>query len=48
MAKTKHEYVPWLPKAKPSDLFPFAYVFKCIKSIDELKEILATPCSYMG
>jgi DNA polymerase I-like protein with 3'-5' exonuclease and polymerase domains len=40
--------VPWIPKAKPSELFPFAYTFKWIKSIDELKEVLSQPTDYMG
>ena len=24
------KYQPWVPKSPPSDLFPFAYTFKCI------------------
>ena len=42
------KYQPWVPKAEPSDLFPYAYNLQCIKSIEELKTILSTPTNYMA
>lgn len=42
MARTKAEYVPWLPKAKPSDLFPYAYKMHLVHSIEELNQILSS------
>lgn len=48
MGRVTATYVPWVPKAKPSELFPYAYEFKCIKSIEELKEVLSTEVDYMG
>ena len=48
MAKTKAEYKHWIPKAQPSDLFPFAYSLKWVKTLEELKELLSQPCDYMG
>lgn len=40
MSKVDTKYVPWVEKAKASELFPFAYNLKLINSINELKEIL--------
>ena len=48
MGKVTAEYVPWVPKAQPSDLFPFAYNLKLINDIEELKQILSQPTDYMG
>lgn len=48
MSKVSAEYKHWVPKAEPSDLFPYAYTFKWIKSIEELKEVLAFQTDYMG
>ena len=48
MSKVTAEYVPWIPKAEPSEVFPFLYDLKCIKSIEELKEILSIPTDYMA
>ncbi len=42
------KYQPWVPKAPPSDLFPFAYNLECVKSIDKLIELLSTPTNYMA
>ena len=41
MGRVTDKYQQWVPKAAASDLFPYAYTFKCIKSIDELKEVLS-------
>ena len=48
MSRVTSEYKPWVPKAKPSDLFPYAYSLKCIKSIEELKNILSQPSDYIS
>lgn len=48
MSRVESTYVRWVKKAEPSDLFPYAYNLKCIKSIEELKEVLSTPRNYMG
>lgn len=48
MGKVTSEYKRWVPKAAPSELFPYAYTLKWIKTIDELKEILSQPTDYMG
>lgn len=42
------EYICYVPKAKPSDLYPLAYNFKLIDSIDMLKEVLSTQTDYMS
>lgn len=48
MGKVTLDYQPWVPKADPSDLFPFAYDLKLITTIEELKQILSQPTDYMG
>ena len=50
MGKVTAEYVRWVPKAEPSDLFPYAYNLKWTKTIDELKEVLQpdVPIDYMS
>lgn len=48
MGRVTAEYKPWVDKAPASDLFPVAYTMKCIKSIEELKEVLSQECDYMG
>lgn len=50
MSRVESSYKPWVAKAEPSDLFPYAYEFKLIKSIEELKEVLQPEVSidYMG
>ena len=48
MAKSKLEYVPWLPKAKVSDLFPYAYKLELIEDIDTLKQVLSNQFDYMS
>lgn len=48
MSKVSTDYVRWLPKAEPSDLFPYAYNLYWIKSIDELKQILSQPTDYLA
>ena len=48
MSRVTSEYVPWVPKAQPSDVFPFLYDLKCIKSIEELKHILSISTDYMA
>lgn len=48
MGKVSTDYVRWLPKAEPSDLFPYAYNLYWIKSIDELKQILSQPTDYLA
>lgn len=42
------KYQPWVPKAEPSDLFPHAYNLECVKTIDELKQLLSKPTNYMS
>lgn len=46
MAREKLDYIPWLPKAKPSDLFPYAYDLKLVNTIEELKKIIADNQKY--
>ena len=41
MGHVTQEYKRWIPKAPVNPDFPGAYTLKCIKSIDELKEVLA-------
>lgn len=41
MSKVDAKYVPWVPKAKPSELFPYAYNLELINDLDKLKNILA-------
>ena len=41
-------YTCYVPKAKPSDLYPLAYNFKLINTIDELKEALLPSVRYMA
>ena len=48
MGHVTTEYHRWVPKAEPSDLFPYAYELKCIKSIEELKQVLSQSTDYMG
>lgn len=48
MSRVNAEYKRWVPKAEPDMNYPFAYETKCIKSIEELKEILAPHHDYMG
>lgn len=48
MGRVTDKYQQWVPKAAASDLFPYAYTFKCIKSIDELKEVLSVKTDYLG
>ena len=48
MSQVDIKYQPWVPKAPPSDLFPFAYNLQCIKSIEELKQILNIPTNYIA
>lgn len=48
MGRTSLDFKPWVSKAEPSDLFPFAYNLKCIKSIEELKQVLSFETDYMG
>ena len=48
MAQNSEHYVCYIPKAKPSDLYPLAYNFKLISSMDELKEALSFSTNYMG
>ena len=40
MGHVTQEYKRWVPKAPVDPNFPNAYTLKCIKSIDELKEVL--------
>ena len=39
----KQQYQRWIKPAQPSQLYPFAYNFVLVKSLDELKEILSRP-----
>ena len=48
MAQNSEHYVCYIPKAKPSDLYPLAYNFKLISSMDELKEALSFSTFFMG
>ena len=48
MPQNVGSYVHFIPPAPPSDLFPIMYSFKCIKSIEELIEVLSFPCDYMA
>lgn len=41
MGHVTQEYKRWVPKAPVDPNFPSAYTLKCIRSIDELKEVLA-------
>lgn len=41
MSKVDAKYIPWVPKAKPSELFPYAYNLELINDLDKLKNILA-------
>lgn len=48
MPQHAETYQCYIPKAKPSDLYPLAYNFGLIKTLDELKQVLSEPCDYMG
>ena len=48
MAQNSEHYVCYIPKAKPSDLYPLAYNFKLVGSIEDLSQILSLPTSYMS
>lgn len=48
MAQNSEFYQCYIPKAKPSDLFPICYDFRLILSIEELKQALAPATDYMG
>ena len=48
MAQNSEHYVCYINKAKPSDLYPLAYNFKLISSMEELKEALSVSTEYMG
>lgn len=48
MAQNSEHYVCYINKAKPSDLYPLAYNFKLVSSMEELKEALSVSTEYMG
>lgn len=48
MSRVTAEYIPWIPKAEPSEVFPYLYDLKCIKSIIELNQVLSIPTEYMS
>ena len=48
MGRVTTAYQRWVPKAAPDMNYPFAYETKCIKSIEELKQVLSIPTDYMS
>lgn len=48
MSKVTHEYKRWVEKAPVDPNFPGAYNLKCIKSIEELNQVLSTDTGYLA